>query len=216
MKHNIHIREITKDEKEQIDTLFGENQEALNAYAELLLWWNKKINLVSRGVSRETVMHHIRHSLFVMLSEAFKEATTLIDAGTGGGLPGLPLAICVQTKKYLLNDIVSKKIFAVNDMIKKLNLLESVQTRAGSIEQIEAGEDTVLITKHAFKIGDLLSLTQNSELKEFVFLKGVEEAVREIEEVSEDLDVEVLKLDTPFMDEFYSGKGVVTLKKRKL
>ncbi len=213
MKHNIHIREITKEEKKTVEQVFDANREALNAYADLLLWWNDKINLVSREVSRETVMLHINHSLYMMLSRSFERAAHLLDTGTGGGLPGLPLAICTGTKKYLLNDIISKKIFAVNDMVQKLSLSKHVTTRAGSIENVKAGKEWVIITKHAFKVGDLLGLTEESGSTEYVFLKGADEAIREVEEVKSVLDVEVIKLDPSFMNEFYAGKGVVTIRR---
>ena len=68
MEHS--IRYITKEEQGRIGSLYDENKGELSAYVERLLWWNSKINLVSRDVSRETLEKHVKHSLYISLFES--------------------------------------------------------------------------------------------------------------------------------------------------
>ena len=131
MEHS--IRYITKEEQGRIESLYRANAEELMVYIDRLLWWNEKINLVSRGVSRETLEKHVKHSLYVSLLSSFMESDYFVDTGSGGGLPGLPLSVCFKKKQFEINDIVSKKIFAVNDMVSGLNLSGRVRGCQGDI-----------------------------------------------------------------------------------
>lgn len=179
------------------------------------MWWNKKINLVSRDVSRETIVNHIKHSLYISLSKAFLEGTHFLDTGSGGGLPGLPLSICFPEKKFIINDIVLKKIFSVNDMINKLKLSERVIAKAGDIRNEEIDEETIVLTKHAFKIDQLYELIENKRWRKIIFLKGHNEAIQEFEKLQESNYLDIIKLDPTFMTSFYKGKGVVEFNRGK-
>lgn len=209
MKHS--TREITQQEQKKVGQLFEENKNQLQLYAELLLWWNKKINLVSRDVSRETVVSHIKHSLFISLSEAFTESKYFLDTGAGGGLPGLPLSICFPEKSFVINDIVTKKVFAVNDMINKLQLNKSVRGNAGNVKGLEIEKERVVLTKHAFKVDQLYELIKEKDWQKIVFLKGADEAIEEAEKIKDPIQISVIKLDSVSMPAFYEGKGVVEL-----
>jgi 16S rRNA (guanine527-N7)-methyltransferase len=209
VKHS--VKELRPEELEVVDRLFEKNRNQLELYSELLLWWNKKINLVSRDVSRETVLEHIKHSLFISLTAAFKSGVNLIDTGAGGGLPGLPLSICFPEKTFVINDIVSKKIFAVNDMINKLQLKERTSSRAGNIKSVEIDDGVVVLTKHAFKVDQLYELIRDKSWDKIVFLKGVEEALEEASRIRDNIHVEIISLETGFMSGFYDGKGLVEL-----
>ncbi|MEP0006139.1 MAG: RsmG family class I SAM-dependent methyltransferase [Balneola sp.] len=209
MEHS--IRYITKEEQGRIESLYDENKEELSAYVERLLWWNSKINLVSRDVSRETLKKHVKHSLYTSLFESYRESGFFIDTGSGGGLPGLPLSLCFKNKQIEINDIVSKKVFAVNDMILGLNLSDRVKGRQGDVREMRWDKEAIIITKHAFKIDQLYSMVKGKKWSRIIFLKGYEEAVEEAKTLNGSFKLSIIKLDAKFMDPFYEGKGVVEL-----
>lgn len=209
MEHS--IRYITKEEQGRIESLYDKNKEELSVYVERLLWWNSKINLVSRDVSRETLKKHVKHSLYTSLFESYRESGFFIDTGSGGGLPGLPLSLCFKNKQIEINDIVSKKVFAVNDMILGLNLSDRVKGRQGDIREMGWDEEAIIITKHAFKVDQLYSMVKEKKWSRIIFLKGYEEAVEEAKNLNGSFKLSIIKLDDKFMDPFYEGKGVVEL-----
>lgn len=209
MEHS--IRYITKEEQGRIGSLYDENKGELSAYVERLLWWNSKINLVSRDVSRETLGKHVKHSLYVSLFGCYQKSSFFIDTGSGGGLPGLPLSLCFKDKRFEVNDIVSKKVFAVNDMVLGLGLSDRVKGRQGDIREMGWDEEAIIITKHAFKIDQLYSMVDEKKWSKIIFLKGYEEAVEEAKTLNGSFKLSIIKLDAKFMDPFYEGKGVVEL-----
>ena len=213
MKHK--SRQIANEEVERVQKLYETHRGKLEEYGSLLLWWNKKINLVSRDVSRETVLSHIKHSLCASLSSGFLKANHIIDTGAGGGLPGLPLSICFPEKTFIINDIVSKKVFAVNDMINKLGLRDRVSGLAADIRLVDVPERAVIITKHAFKLDHLYKLNKEKPWESMVFLKGYKEAEEEVVGIKDEVEMSLIELDSAVMETFFEGKGVVELKRTK-
>lgn len=209
MEHS--IRYITKEEQGRIESLYDENKEELSTYVGRLLWWNSKINLVSRDVSRETLEKHVKHSLYVSLFGCYQKNSFFIDTGSGGGLPGLPLSLCFKDKRFEVNDIVSKKVFAVNDMVLGLGLSDRVKGRQGDVREMGWGEEAIIITKHAFKIDQLYSMVKEKKWNKIIFLKGYEEAIEEAKNLNGSFRLSIIKLDDKFMDPFFEGKGVVEL-----
>jgi 16S rRNA (guanine527-N7)-methyltransferase len=205
------VRYITKEEQGRVESLYDKNKEELGAYVERLLWWNSKINLVSRDVSRETLGKHVKHSLYVSLFRCYQTSSFFIDTGSGGGLPGLPLSLCFKDKRFEVNDIVSKKVFAVNDMVLGLGLSDRVKGRQGDVREMGWGEEAIIITKHAFKIDQLYSMVKEKKWNKIIFLKGYEEAIEEAKNLNGSFRLSIIKLDDKFMDPFFEGKGVVEL-----
>ncbi len=99
--------------------------------------WNSKINLISRKDVDHLYMHHILHSLSIAKLIGFKDGTKIIDIGTGGGFPGIPLAIMFPQCSFLMVDSIGKKILVVNDLIKSLGLqnARAIQERAENIKE---------------------------------------------------------------------------------
>ena len=213
MKHNITTREISEREWINILNAFKSKEQALSRYVDLLMWWNDRINLISRDVSRETLMDHVRHSACILLSKVVQESSLFLDAGTGGGLPGIPLAILKENYRVNLNDIVSKKMFAANDIINKLDLKKRIGVLMGSIKSQFLSQEVCVISKHAFKVGELYSMINDKEWRAIVFLKGANEGMIELGEIRDSLKVEIIKLDAPFMSDFYNGKAVIQIER---
>lgn len=189
------------------------NQEETEDYISRLLWWNKKINLVSREVSRETLYKHVEHSLTILISGLFNSASFVIDSGTGGGLPGIPLAIASPEKKIFLNDVVSKKITACKQIALSLGL-KNITGVAESIEKIETKEGCVIISKHAFKINQLMDMIGDKPWKGVVLLKGKNEVDAELGGIEDDLNIEIRDLYPGFSHSFYEGKALVEITKK--
>ncbi len=212
VKHSIEYSEILKEDLSLLNNLLDRHFIKLEEYTELLLWWNSRINLVSRDVSHETLFEHVKHSLLISTMECFQHNQEIIDAGSGGGLPGIPLAICYPEKNVVLNDIVSKKMMAAKQMVGKLRL-KNVLTKAVSISEIELNK-SLIVTKHAFKIYELLDYLGEKEWKEIIFLKGQHEVEDELSKVDKPLEVKITALDKVLESEFYKGKSIVEIKKR--
>ncbi|MBI5021336.1 MAG: 16S rRNA (guanine(527)-N(7))-methyltransferase RsmG [Ignavibacteriales bacterium] len=94
----------------------------LQEYVELLIEWNQKINLISRKDEVNVWPRHILHSLSLLFFFKLKSNSHAIDIGTGGGLPGIPLAIVEPSIKFVLVDSIRKKCMAVTDMVDRLKL----------------------------------------------------------------------------------------------
>jgi 16S rRNA (guanine527-N7)-methyltransferase len=108
---------------------------ALKEYCELLRDWNAKINLVSRKDTDRLELKHLAHCLTITKFLRLMPKARLLDVGTGGGLPGIPLAICYPQARFTLLDSIGKKIMVLEDMVNKLNL-ENVEVRRGRVEEM--------------------------------------------------------------------------------
>lgn len=208
VKHQVQHSAISEESLSMLNDLLDKNFVKLSQYSEELFWWNSKINLVSRDVSHETILEHIKHSLLIATTGSFLNAKKVIDTGTGGGLPGIPLAICFPEKEFLLNDIVSKKLVAGKQILRKLGI-SNATTEAGSIAGVKLNTDDLVVTKHAFKVFELTNYLEGKNWDKLVFLKGEEEAVKEIEEIEEALNVSIINLDKVIESPFYKGKAII-------
>ena len=89
---------------------------------ELYPAWNEKINLISRKDIDNLVEHHLLHSLAIAQVLRFAAGTTLLDVGTGGGFPGIPLAILFPECQFTLIDSIGKKIRVAQDVAQQIGL----------------------------------------------------------------------------------------------
>jgi 16S rRNA (guanine527-N7)-methyltransferase len=165
--------------------------------------------LVSRSISRETLQQHIRHSLLLEGVAGLKKTDLVVDAGAGGGLPGIPLAIANPEKKFLLNDISTKKGLALKQIIHQLSL-SNVFVQKCSIADIDVSEPFNLISKHAFKIDDLYQMVSSFCWRNLIFYKGVG-FEGEIKTIESSLCINVYRLSKNGYSDFYNGKVIVKI-----
>jgi 16S rRNA (guanine527-N7)-methyltransferase len=121
-----YFPDITEHQKEQFARL-----------KELYVFWNERINLVSRKDIDFLYTHHILHSLAIAKFISFRSGTKIMDVGTGGGFPGIPLAIMFPESQFLLIDSIAKKIKVVEDVIikTKLDNCKALVSRAENINE---------------------------------------------------------------------------------
>lgn len=121
-----YFPELSEQQKNQFEQLH-----------DIFIEWNAQINLVSRKDINQLYTHHILHSLAIAKLVKFNPKAKIMDVGTGGGFPGIPLAIMFPSTEFLLIDSIGKKIKVVNDIIERLGLNNATAriTRAENVNQ---------------------------------------------------------------------------------
>lgn len=119
-----------------------ETIDRLERFRDLFLEWNRRVNLISRKDSENLTERHILHSLSIALYYRFIPGTRVIDIGTGGGFPGIPLAIYFPEVQFTLVDSVGKKIRAVQEITGRLNL-KNVIPLAARAETLDTSFDFI-------------------------------------------------------------------------
>jgi len=112
-----------------------ETWEKLHEYTSLLREWNAKINLVSRKDTDRLEVKHLAHCLTITKFLRLMPKARLLDVGTGGGLPGIPLAICYPEARFTLIDSIGKKVMVVEDMVNRLGL-QNAEVIRGRVEEL--------------------------------------------------------------------------------
>jgi 16S rRNA (guanine527-N7)-methyltransferase len=132
----------------------------LERYAEQLLAWNQKVNLISRQDEESIWQNHILHSLSLLFKITLRQRPTIMDLGTGGGLPGIPLKIVLPDAEFLLVDSTKKKIAAVQDMVRTLGLqgISAVWGRAEELvkEQNLLSHFNYIVARAVAPLNDLI------------------------------------------------------------
>lgn len=210
MKHPINTVQVGSEILFKARELYSAHEVRMEEYLDALLEWNEKINLVSRNVSRETVREHIIHSLLPIPLGLIQWHDKWIDSGTGGGLPGIPLAICEENIRWILNDNVRKKMRAVEDIIQAMGL-KNADVIAKSISLVELEKGAGIVTKHAFKIKDLLRLLGKSPWQTILMWKGVDDVEPEVRRTHKNLNVTIYEFNFGKDEPFYEGKGIVKI-----
>ncbi len=176
--------------------------------------WNKKINLISRKDTPFLYEHHILHSLGIARLIQFRPGAEILDLGTGGGLPGIPLAILFPETRFTLIDGTGKKIAAVKDISQALELdnIEAFHIRAEDLKQkfdfvvtrgVASMDKLILWTKNKFK-----SQQQHAFPNGLFALKGGN-LKAEIDPLRKGHFIQLFPLSDYFKDPYYQEKFVV-------
>ncbi|MFC1732755.1 16S rRNA (guanine(527)-N(7))-methyltransferase RsmG [candidate division KSB1 bacterium] len=135
---------------------------------QLYSYWNQYINIISRKDIDHFYEHHVLHSLSIAKLIWFNTGTTILDAGTGGGFPGIPLAIMFPDVYFHLTDSIGKKIKVVNSVITDLEL-DNVITSHIRVEQINERFDFI-VCRAVTKL-QILAKWVNNKIKDDSFNK---------------------------------------------
>ena len=162
-----YFPDLTERQREQFAAL-------LPLYEE----WNAQINVISRKDMEHFYEHHVLHSLAIAKAMRFAPMTEVLDVGTGGGFPGVPLAIMFPNARFTLIDSIGKKIKVVNDVIERVGLTntKAMQIRA---EQLD-GEYDFVVSRAVTTLGEFvpwvkkkISKSQYNDLRNgILYLKG--------------------------------------------
>lgn len=117
--------------------------EQMERLGSLYRMWNERINVISRKDIDELYLHHVLHSLSIGRFIAFRPGTRILDAGTGGGFPGIPLAIFFPEAEFTLVDSIAKKITVVEAVTRELGLT-NVRPVRGRVEQMQEKFDFII------------------------------------------------------------------------
>lgn len=126
--------------------------------------WNQKINVISRKDISNLYSHHVLHSLAIAKAINFKDGTTIMDFGTGGGFPGIPLAIMFPNCKFKLIDGTGKKIIVANEVIKAIGLTNVVAEHIRGEE--EKGKYNFIVSRAVMPLPDLIKIVKKNVSKE--------------------------------------------------
>lgn len=174
--------------------------------------WNAKINVISRKDMDNFYLHHVLHSLAIAKIISFEPGTKILDVGTGGGFPGIPLAILFPETRFLLVDSIGKKIKVVEGVTQSLKL-ENVKFRQARAEELNEKFDFV-VSRAVTSFDKFLPWVKNKFLKDsknalpngILYLKGgdLEEELQHVNHLFIEFDIE-----TFFEEEFFETKKVV-------
>lgn len=178
----------------------------------LYVEWNEQINVISRKDIQFLYERHILHSLAIAKVIRFEPQTLILDVGTGGGFPGIPLAIMFPKVKFHLIDSIGKKIKVVSTVIEALELRNVTATHM-RVQDIKTKFDFV-VSRAVTNLPDFVNITQNVIRPTgfniinngILYLKGGE-FVDELELLK--TQIKIFNLSEYFTEEFFETKKLV-------
>ena len=192
--------------------LSDQQKEQFAALYDLYTDWNSKINVISRKDITNLYEHHVLHSLGIARFISFKDGSQGMDLGTGGGFPGIPLAILFPEVKFHLVDSIGKKIKVASEIANAIGL-KNVTFRHCRAEEEKAKFDFV-VSRAVMPLSDLLKIIRknisstqmNAIPNGLICLKGGELAKETLPVKNK---VETMDLKNEFAEEFFETKKVV-------
>lgn len=196
-----YFPEISEVQKEQFSKL-------LPIYNE----WNNQINVISRKDTENFYERHVLHSLGIAKIQKFENGSGILDIGTGGGFPGIPLAILYPNCNFLLVDSIGKKIKVVQEVAKALNLtnVTAIHERAEKIDQ----QFDFIVSRAVTAMPSFLKWTKDKFKKKSIhefkngilYLKGgdLSEEMKGVNKF-----YKIYDLDSVFEEDFFETKKVV-------
>ena len=197
-KYFTNLTELQAEQFAQLEALYND--------------WNAKINVISRKDIQNLYEHHVLHSLGIAKVVNFKDGTTVMDLGTGGGFPGIPLAILFPNVQFHLVDSIGKKVRVANEVATAIGL-KNVKFSHARAEEIKEQYDFV-VTRAVMPMVDLMKVARKNIKKEqhnavpngIIALKGGELAG----EIASMKNIcTVWELSDFFEEEYFKTKKVV-------
>ncbi len=179
--------------------------------------WNEKVNLISRKDIDNLYLHHILHSLSIIKFYRFPADSNILDLGTGGGFPGIPLAILSESSQFTLIDGKKKKINVVNDVISQLKL-KNIKAESVRAEDLTLKFDYVVVravaTIDKLKLWSFPLIKKNNKYPEsglFAYKGG--NIHEELQLLRDKQHMELNNIYDVIDEEYYKDKYIVYLKK---
>lgn len=190
-----YFPELTEKQKQQFGQL-----------GALYKDWNSKINVISRKDIDDLYTRHVLHSLGIAKVHVFKENESVLDVGTGGGFPGIPLAILYPKTQFLLIDSIGKKIKVVNEIATALHL-KNVKAQQIRAEEVN-GQFDFVVSRAVTRIKPFYGWVRN-KIKSggsILYLKGgdLTEEMKELKKPYREVD-----LSNYFEEGFFETKKVI-------
>jgi 16S rRNA (guanine527-N7)-methyltransferase len=182
---------------------------------ELYREWNEKINVISRKDIENLYVHHVLHSLAIAKFITFKSETKILDLGTGGGFPGVPLAIMFPECEFLLVDSINKKLTVINEVSTAIGLM-NIETRHIRVEEIKKEKFDFVVTRAVATIDKLFHWSRkhlstkhiNAFPNGIIALKGIN-LKDEMKLLPKGEYFETVPLRKYFKEEFFEEKALV-------
>lgn len=198
-----YFQKLTELQKSQFKALF-----------DLYLDWNNKINVISRKDIENLYLHHVLHSLTIAKYVSFAPGTKVMDVGTGGGFPGIPLAIFFPEVQFLLLDSIGKKVRVAGEIAKAIGL-ENVEVKHSRAED-EKRKFDFIVSRAVMLLPELVKITnknisreQNNSIPNGVIcLKGgdLTSETKSFKNI-----VDIVSLSEYFSEPFFQTKKLVYL-----
>ncbi len=179
-------------------------------------YWNERINVISRKDMDNFYQHHVLHSLSIAKIIGFKDFTEVMDAGTGGGFPGIPLAVMFPQVKFFLVDSIGKKIKVVNEVVKELKL-DNVEAKQTRMEQVDSSFDFIVsravtdLEKFVrWTLYNIHSKSFNKLKNGILYLKGtgIDDEIKRVKKIG-GVKVKTFPISAFFDEEFFETKQIV-------
>ena len=197
-----YFPELTDTQKDQLSALY-------DLYAD----WNQKINVISRKDIENLYEHHVLHSLSIAKAIHFRPGSKILDFGTGGGFPGIPLAILFPECEFKLIDGTGKKIRVATEVAQAIGLKNCHPAHLRGEE--EKGMYDFVVSRAVMPLPDLMKIVKknisrkdqiNSLPNGVIVLKGgdVQAEIQPFKRICEVLDI-----DMWFKEEWFKGKHII-------
>jgi len=181
--------------------------------------WNNKINVISRKDIHNLYERHILHSMSIAKVIQFKEGSRVMDLGTGGGFPGIPLAILFPETRFFLADSIRKKIRVTQAVAETIGL-DNVHAEQIRVEEIKLKFDFV-VTRAVAPMPKLFAWCRKSIGKKhrnalpngFLALKGIDRAREEAKALGKNIHTKIYPLSDWFEEPFFETKCLIYAQK---
>ena len=190
--------------------LSSDKIEKFKQLESLYIYWNQRINVVSRKNINELYINHVLHSLAIAKIINFKNKTNILDVGTGGGFPGIPLAILFPDCNFTLVDSIAKKIHVVDSIVDSLKL-DNICTSISRVESLNTKHDFI-VSRAVTNMSKFLNLTKgriikgghNSLNNGIIYLKG-----GNLSEELKNIKNQMYNISDYFEEDFFETKKIV-------